>query len=136
MTNKLVHVAQIEIPKKGKTYIFLRESAPHEFSWFIEKDSEPEEKSSIGAENIEEALRIAHRHWRLNSFRTVICGFRYSLPERDEHGMNALFHQMAASYGSMNGIYFDSEVGYNCFVQNASDEALDLWRKLSKEKRL
>jgi len=66
----------------------------------------------------------------------VNCGFRYTLPERDEHGYNALFHQMAASYATSNGVYFDEESGNNCFVNFASEEAKNLLKVLQTSKRL
>lgn len=118
---KLIHVAKIFV-KGEHRHLFLRKEAEGEFRWFLEKEPTP-----IHAGNIEEALRLAARHWKDVSFRTVICGFRYTLPERDEHGINALFHQMAASLVTSNGIYFDEELGNNCFVQNYSLEARDLF---------
>ena len=64
------------------------------------------------------------------------CGFRYTLPERDEHGLNALFNQMVASYSSSNGVYFEQELGHPCIVQNASIQARLLWKKLKQANRL
>lgn len=126
MQDKLIHVGIIQ--EKGvKIYLFLREVAPQHYVWFKEN-----EKTEVEATTIEEALRLAARFWKLDYFRTLNCGFRYTLPERDEHGTNALFHQMAASYASSNGIYFDEELGNNCVVYNASQEARTLqalWQK-------
>jgi len=95
------------------------------------EDNAGEQATTVSGETVEEAMRLAARHWQKDSFTTVICGFRYTLPERDEHGINALFHQMVASYSSMNGVYYDEELGNNCFVQNASDEAIRLWKRKS-----
>lgn len=118
---KLIHVAKIF--KNGKhTLLFLRKVSNNEYRWFQDKESTP-----VYAETIEEALRLAPKHWNNDSYRTIICGFRYTLPERDEHGINALFHQMAASIVTPNGIYFDEELGNNCFVQNYSLEARELF---------
>jgi hypothetical protein len=129
--NKLIHVARIF--NKGKwNYLFLRQTAEEHFTWHHETEPENEIATSVTGATIEEALRLAPRHWKLQSFCMLNCGFRYTLPERDEHGINALFHQMAASYSIGNGIYYDEELGNNCFVQNASEEALQLWRKLKK----
>lgn len=136
MTNKLIHIAHIQLPKKGKTLLFLRERTPHDYGWYLETDLENEEDTGIRGDTVEEALQIAHRHWKLDAFKTVICGFRYTLPERDECGMNALFHQMAASQKGFNGIYFDEDLGNNCFVHNASQESLDLLKRLESQQRL
>lgn len=121
---KLIHVAKIF--KDGKhTLLYLRKAADNEYRWFRDKELLP-----IFAYTIEEALRLGARVWKDDSYRTIICGFRYTLPERDEHGINALFHQMAASLATPNGVYFDEELGNNCFVQNSSLEARDLFLEL------
>lgn len=131
-----MHTAYIHLPEKGKTLLLLREVAARDYCWYREIDSDVEEDTGIRGDTPEEALRAAHRHWRLHSFRTLICGFRYTLPERDECGMNALFHQMVASHRSANGVYYDEDVGHNCYVQNASQESLDLWKRLESQQRL
>lgn len=128
---KLIHAAQIFGSDGRLRYLFLRKTGDLSFTWFEEQPDQTEKETTVGAATIEEALRLAAREWKRDSFRTVFCGFRYTLPERDEHGMNALFHQMVSSYGSMNGIYYDEELGNNCFVQNASMQARDLWQRLS-----
>jgi hypothetical protein len=132
---RIIHAAQI-LSSDGKyTYLFLRKTADFSFTWF-EDQSQTEKETLVTANTIEEALRLAAREWKKNSFRNVNCGFRYTLPERDEHGINALFHQMVSSYSSMNGIYYDDELGNNCFVQNASTQARDLWQRLKNQQRL
>lgn len=127
--NKLIHIAKIFDTDGQNKYLLLRQTAPSHFTWWKESNEGKEVATEVNGYTIEEALRLAARHWKERSFRTVICGFRYTLPERDEHGINALFHQMAASYASMNGIYYDEELGNNCFVQNASAEALNLLKR-------
>lgn len=126
-TIRLIHIARI-FTKSGWRYLFLRETEKSRFSWH-EQTGNGEVETGVAAATIEEALRLAALKWKKDNFTTVICGFRYTLPERDEHGINALFHQMAASYASPNGIYYDDELGNNCIVQNASEEALRFWRK-------
>jgi len=130
LSPKLIHVGKSKPYKQKERYLFLRELSPHHFAWYEDVDGH-ETATEIFASTVEEALRLAHRLWKRDIFRPMICGFRYTLPERDEHGMNALFHQMAASYSSPSGIYFDEALGHNCCVHNASQEALDLWRKLN-----
>lgn len=124
----LIHVAEHLSKEKGKQLLFLKKVEPRLYTWF-EGDSATE----ITADTIEEVIRLARRHWKEESFRPMMCGFRYTLPERDEHGINALYWQMALSYNSPNGIYFDEEIGCNCIVQNASLEARQLWKELSVE---
>lgn len=135
---KLIHVGFINRPRQGKSILYLRMTSDQLYSWFEEKvDSSGQEiELPIKSPTIEDAMRLAHREFRPFAFRTLICGFRYSLPERDEHGINALFTQMAASYSSPGGVYFDEEVGHNCFVQNSSLEALQLFRRLKEQNRL
>lgn len=127
----LIHIAMITRKNLAHPYLFLRKVDPHTFSWFhADADGKNEKATPVSADNIEEAIRLANREWKIDYFRTLNCGFRYTLPERDEHGINALFHQMVSSYSSSNGIYYDQELGANCIVQNASIEARNLWNKL------
>lgn len=126
---KLIHVACIFTQGKWG-YLFLRKDGDGHFAWHQEKHPQNETPTPVSGHTIEEALRLAARQWKNQSFRMLNCGFRYNLPERDEHGINALFHQMVASYSSANGVYYDEELGNNCFVQNASDEAYNLWQRL------
>jgi len=128
---KLIHVARIFKDGAWKN-LYLRKNANRHFFWYEETKENQEQgiETEISGETSEEAMRKGARHWRNDSFTTLMCGFRYTLPERDEHGINALYHQMVASYSSGNGIYFDEELGNNCFVQNASEDALNFWRKL------
>ncbi len=134
--NKLIHLACIQEKGKGNILLFLREVQPLKYQWFKEDAPNQEVATSICTDNLEEALRLAPQFWKNNSFRTIICGFRYSLPERDEHGVNALFHQMAASYASSTGVYFEEELGHNCIVHFASREARDLLKTLQLQGRL
>lgn len=134
-TPKLIHIGIKRTSHASREYVFLRKLSADQFQWFIEANGN-ETPTELVATNSEEAMRQANRLWKDEDLQFLMCGFRYNLPERDEHGTNALFHQMAASYNSMNGAYFDEDIGHNCFVQNASLEALSLWRKLAKENRL
>lgn len=128
--SNIIHLAKVTFPQKGSHLLLLRKKDATQYTWFEQQSDGSEIESHVTGPNIEEALRLARREWKDNSYRTINCGFRYTLPERDEHGMNALFHQMVASYNSMNGVYFDEELGHNCFVQAASQEALQLMKKL------
>lgn len=135
---KLIHIARI-LGNDGKwQYLYLWKMDERQYFWALQdkQDFGPVSdwqvislQALITAQTIEEALRIASNKWQSDYFCTLNCGFRYTLPERDEHGINALFHQMAASYSSSNGIYYDEELGNNCFVQNASEEAIEFLRQ-------
>jgi hypothetical protein len=129
---KLIHAALILGEDGRKRHLFLRQLEARRFVWFEELPGGEEKETDLATETIEEALRLSARRWKERSYRNINCGFRYNLPERDEHGINALFHQMAASYNSMNGVYYDDELGNNCFVQSASEEALALWKRKCK----
>lgn len=133
---KLIHVGRMLQPGGNTHYLLLRQKAPHEFVWYEMNSNGNESETAVSANTVEEAIRLANRTWKESSFRPLMCGFRYTLPERDEHGINALFHQMVSSYNSMNGIYFDEESGHSCFVQNASQEAREFWQKLKKENKI
>lgn len=132
---KLIHVARVFTKGQWK-YLFLRKDPNGHFTWHEEIDQKEEKPTEVSGQTIEEAIRLAPRHWKNQSYNNLLCGFRYTLPERDEHGINALFHQMVASYSTGNGIYYDDELGNNCFVQNASDEAYKLWQRLKVQNRL
>lgn len=129
---KLIHIARI-YTADGWHYLFLRKNAEGHFTWHEELSAKEFKDTPVSGQTVEEAMRLAARHWKNQSFTFLNCGFRYTLPERDEHGINALYHQMAASYATGNGIYYDEELGNNCFVQNASEEAVKLSRRLNTE---
>lgn len=131
-TNKgrLIHAAQILLKDQGLKYLFLRQVSPNQFAWFLEQRPGQESDTPISADQVEIAIHLARQQWNQDSFRLVGCGFRYSLPERDEHGQNALFYQMAASYSNPTGVYYDETLGHNCIVQFASAEARALLERL------
>ncbi len=132
----LIHVAR-RYPQGGSTaWLYLRKVNPHAFTWYEHQADGSEAETLVTAPTIREALRLAHRQWKEDAFTTLRCGFRYPTPERDEHGQNALFYQMIASLSSMNGIYFDEELGCNCFVQNPSQEARTLWEQLRAHEKI
>lgn len=127
---KLIHVAHLYLKNQSPSYVFLRQIEPYRYIWFTEVLVGMENETHLWGGTAEEAILIAYQNWKLQGIRMVHCGYRYTLPERDEVGTNALFHQMAASYTSMSGIYFDEDMGSNCIVQLASLEARDLLKRL------
>lgn len=130
---KLIHIARIKGDKKTPLYLFLRQKKDDLYQWTEERENGIEIDTKAFGSTIEDAIAKARKLFKQHSFRTVNCGFLYTLPERDEHGMNALFHQMKASYLSANGIYFDEKLKNNFHVQFASDEAKDLMYRLNRE---
>lgn len=131
----LVHVGMINIIQPH-SWRFLRKVAPYRYVWFEENEKGEEIETPIEAQSATEAIRLASAQWKKAYFQLLNCGFRYTLPERDEHGLNALFCQMAASYSTSNGVYFEEELGHLCYVQNASIEAQKLWKQLKQADRL
>ncbi len=129
MPHKLIHVAKIFDSNKGWSWLYLRNTGKSGFVWF-HQPNETEEATEIRGDNAETAIYNARQQWKDQFFTTLKCGFRFTLPERDEIGSNALFHQMYASYAIMNGVYFDEEVGHQCIVREASSEALNLMKTL------
>lgn len=129
----LIHVARITL-STGTKFLLLRKDDPVRFTWYEDLDQELD--TGIFAPTAEEAIRQGYLNWKKVYFTTLNCGFRYTLPERDEHGNNALFHHMIASYSSMNGVYFDEDLGHNCFVNFASEEAKAMWKKFQLQKKL
>jgi len=124
----LIHIGRIALKKPAGHYLLLRKKGSNQYTWH--EGLEQEMETGLSGITLADALEKAGRHWKDEGFRFVNCGFRYTLPERDEHGLNALFWQMVASYNSPNGVYFDEEIGCNCIVQNASEEARYLWKQL------
>ncbi len=125
---KLIHAATIRDAHGKCIYLLLRQEASNHLAWFENHVASP-----ISGITLAEAIAKGRKHWQAQGFSTLGCGFRYTLPERDEHGCNALFHQMIASYSSSNGVYFDEELGHNCFVNYASLEARNLWEQLKRD---
>jgi hypothetical protein len=132
---RIIHIGSIKKKGTGPHYLFLREASKR-YAWFVVDPMSNETETDVWANTIEESLRLAAKRWKNNGFRTIASGFRYTMPERDEHGTNALFFQMAASYASVTGVYFDEELSSNCIVHNASIEARDLLKKLQSTQKM
>jgi hypothetical protein len=130
--NRIIHIGKLHAPQMKGLYLILRQLDPFRHVWFKLFESGEEEETSVWGGTPQEAIQTARKTWKSESFQMVNCGFRYTLPERDEHGANALFCQMAASYSSASGVYFEEELGTNCIVHNASGEARDLYKRLMK----
>lgn len=127
---KIIHVAFIFPEKQKKETLFLRQTEDYRYIWCIRNVSGDWIETSVWAGTAAEAILAGRKFWKIKNFRVLNCGFRYTLPERDEIGTNALFYQMVSSYQSINGVYFDEDLGSNCIVQNASLEARSLAKNL------
>ncbi len=128
-TNNIIHIAEILPFKMDKQLLILKKCSHHEYEWYLLIDGK-ENATNIKTETANQAIQLARKKWSLNSFRSIDCGKRFTLPERDEHGTPALYYQMKASYESLTGIYFDNDLGHNCIVKEASQEALDMMHHL------
>ena len=128
---EIIHIGEI-YPQQ---ILLLRKVHDNHYAWFLE-DREKEEQTEISAPNIEEAIRLAKKNWKHNFFKLIPSGFRFTLPERDEHGNNALFYQAVRSLNSMNGIYFDEELGCNCIVHQIPLRIRELYTKFKSKQEL
>lgn len=130
--SELIHIAEIQ-PFK---YLFLRKEGEKHYAWFAETIDGKEEATEVNAPNIEEAIRLAKKFWQSSYFKLIPCGFRFTLPERDEHGGNALFYQAIRSLNSMTGVYFDEELGHNCVVHQIPSRIRELYASLKAQNKL
>lgn len=119
-TRDLISIATID---DGRLY--LRKVEPKLFKWFQEDTD-----TGVQSDRVTDAIRLASGKWQSKGFKLLNCGYVYTLPERDEHGNNALFSQMAKSLDSGNGVYFDEDLGHNCIVQQIPLETARLYRSL------
>ena len=138
-SQRVLHAARYQPDGHHSIYLLLREKDDGSFVWYEERygpEGAEEVETDIGGPSICDATQAARERWSEQAFHTVGCGIRYQLPERDEHGCTALFHEMVDSYSHFDGVYFDEDLKHTCFVDKASAEALDLWHKLEGEDRL
>lgn len=132
---KLMHIGKIST-ERGTTFLHLRQLDPKIYRWFRVDPTGNEIETEVVSDTIEESIRQASRFWHKDHYSSVGCGYRFTLPERDEHGNNALFYQMSSALQTINGIYFDEELGHFCQVRQIPLVAKELWKRLNKENRL
>lgn len=125
----LIHIGYLQNGRE-RQYLFLRKTDAGQYVWEYAKTENNTPAPVVIADSAEEALRLAYSHWRV--WHSLPCGFRFTLPERDEVGTPALFHQMVRSYRTGNGVYLDEELGGSCIVHDAPSHTLALWRSLEK----
>lgn len=124
----IIHIGYLQQGRQ-RQYLFLRKTENGLYRW---EAAEAESLPLIIADSAEEAIRLAVRQWRSPPWESLACGFRFTLPERDEVGTPALFHQMVRAYRSGGGVYLDDELGCSCIVHDAPSDTLALWRALEK----
>lgn len=132
----LIHVATIRPQGPREVYLFLRQLPNKRFCWFEERTKGREVATPLQASSLHEALHRGKQHWKKAHFQLVQCGFRFSLPERDEIGRPAFFSEMVLSYSSPTGSYSDPESGQPYEVTQAAQKSLHLMKLLLKEKRI
>ena len=115
---KLIHVAQSD-----KGWMFLQETSPGHYQWF-----QGDEPTEIQAPSIQEAIRLGWKAFASQNFEPLLCGYKYTLPERDEHGAPTLFSDMVQSLNTPTGQYFDPASGHNYIVQNIPTRARELYK--------
>lgn len=125
MNSEIIHIGRV-----NNQFIFLKKISEDQYGWFHEASDE--KRPEVVGVTIEEAIRLAKQHWKKDAFYLLPCGYRFTLPERDEHGMNALFCQAVKSFNSINGIYYDEDLGHNCIVNQIPLETQALIRKYLK----
>lgn len=125
----LIHVATLNDEKGERKWLFLRQLEPAKYRWFLKEEGK-EKATEIEAKDPLEAIRLARRHFAKQLFSPLLCGYNFTLPERDEHGNNALFYQMVKSVNSPTGIYFDEKLGHNCIVHQIPTKARRLYEEL------
>ena len=107
---------------KQEKALLLHEGA--EFSWLF-KDEIILKGKSIG-----EMRECLLSHFAGYPVRIVNFGVLYTLPERDEVGQYALFHQARNSYKVSNGVVFDPAWGFTYKVDFLSQEGAKMIEEL------
>lgn len=104
---KIIHIAKLDRDK----IITLQELTPGLFDWFDQDKS-----LNLSSSSIEEAFKKGRKELKARGFSPIHCGYKFTLPERDEHGKEALYIDMMKSLASPNGIFFDETMGHNAVV--------------------
>jgi hypothetical protein len=111
---KIIHLAY-----SHNQLIKLIENENKQFIW--ENISEP-------FPTLESAMKWGWKN--IEGFIPLNCGYKFVLPERDEHGKEAFFIDAVRSLNSMNGIFFDETLGHNVIVHQIPEKTKILARTL------
>lgn len=105
----------------NNNWIDLIEFEPGRYGWFV-----GDRFLDIEASTISQAIQMARRDFI--DFKPISAGYKYTLPERDEHGKEAYYCDAVKSLASPNGIYFDEKAGHNAIVHLIPQKTIDLIR--------
>lgn len=101
------------------------------FHWFIyNTENKNLIATSCKGPNIGQTCHLARLRWARWGFRTLHCGTLFILPERDEIGSPALFHEMVQSLSNSSGAVFDPNRGYSYRVDQISEEAIRFYKEI------
>lgn len=120
----IVHIGRI-FSEGLENYLFLKRCPSKQFQWVRQEDPISQE-----FESLDRAFEFGWKEWKDNRFSPLACGYRFTLPERDEHGTPALFEEMAKSLNSMNGVFFHESLGHNCIVNQIPIKARRLYETI------
>lgn len=116
-------------PPRSWSFILTQEETG--FRWHLfEEDSNKFYPTDCLGENIGLACHFARMKWARYGFRTLRCGTLLTLPERDEVGSPALFHEMIQSLSISSGVVFDPGRGYSFRVDQISEEAIQFYKRI------
>lgn len=108
--DNLYWIASLE--NGGKKWLTLHKEEDGLFRWYL--DNMPTDIANTSAEA---SVKEARKRYREEHLKIHSCGNKFTLPERDEHGTPANFQEMVKSLRSMNGVFFDDQLGHNCIVR-------------------
>ncbi len=113
---KIIHKARV-----NNKWIDLVEIEPAKYGWY-----EGDRSLDLNAGSIPLAFSIARKAFP--DFLPIAAGYKYTLPERDEHGKEALYCEAVKSLESPNGVFFDEKAGHNVVVHLIPQKTIDLIR--------
>lgn len=121
---KLIHLAESDLGR-----LYLQETSEGRYQWFL--GGAP---TGVEASSTEEAFRLATRRYAQNHFEPLQAGYKFTLPERDEHGAPALFIDMVRSLETPSGQYFDPASGHNYIVHQIPTRSRELYKNMYLQK--
>lgn len=118
-------------PQEAKNWHLVLCKESESFQWFIYNiEDKTLVETSCKGPNIGQTCHLARLKWARWGFRTFRCGTLFTLPERDEIGSPALFHEMVQSLSNSSGVVFDSNRGYSYRVDQISEEAIRFYKTI------
>lgn len=125
MTMPITDIICVAAADEGQ--LVLSKTPEGRYAWkFLDRPSDV----ILKANTVQEAIRLGEKWGRDSGFKMQACGYLFTLPEREEHGNNALFSQMVKSLESPNGVYFDEGLGHLCVVHQIPIQARRLYERI------